>query len=500
MKIFHKLKIFFLFVSITLFISGAVLSFSSSAQTKTILRVGERLTYNISFAKFDNAAYAEIYVVSNGKLSDKSAYELSAKLKSSGLVSAAFYLLDETRSTFIAADTGLPLYVRHTTRTSGLPKETIFNFINSPTTNFDLLSLIYKVRETGGAGTFAVQENGKNYNFDFTATGGEVFKAIGTDFETTISTVQSAYLTDLGITEFRINFTNDDRKIPVQIRFKTAKGNFNARIASIQNLEPALDPELTPTPIPVVTPVRTPTPEPTPPPYIENLPLTDELAFELGEVLIYQVSNQGNQVATITLQARERNLFRNEDSLLLTAKVTGIEQGKSPFLLNDGIEGRVDPLTLTPTNIDLKFSGLFSSYNQSTVFDSEKGFALVGGGTKQIEIPVGTHSIMSLAYAVRSFNLKPSLDPTNPVNDTRVAVLFGDDTYVLTLRPQTAEIINLKGEKVGAQLITIKTGNPTADALNIRLWLGNDSKRLPLRLMIGNYQADLIDFNPPPLK
>lgn len=499
MKIFQKLKILFIFVSITLFISGSVAMFSSSAQTKTPFQIGERLTYNISFAKFDNAAYAEVYVVSNGKLADKNAYELSAKLKSNGLLSAAFYLLDETRTTFVAADTGLPLYVRHTTRITGLPKETISSFINSPTTNFDLLSVIYKVRNAGGAGTFAVQENGKNYNFDFTATGGEIVKVIGSEFETTISTVQSAYLNDLGITDFRINFTNDDRKIPVQIRFKTLKGDFNARIASIQNLEPTLDPELTPTPIPIVTLVRTPTPEPTPPPYIENQPLTDDLAFDLGETLTYKVSNLGNQVGTVTLQAKERTLFNDEDSLLLTAKVTGIEQGKPPFLLNEAIEGRVDPSTLTPISIDLKFAGLFSSYNQSTIFDSEKGFALVGG-KKQIEIPVGTHSILSLAYAVRSFNLKPSLDPTNPVNDTRVAVFFGEDSYVLTLRPQTAEIINLKGEKVGAQLITIRTGNPSIDSLNIRLWLGNGSKRVPLRLMIGNYQADLVDFSAIPLK
>ena len=108
------------------------------------------------------------------------------------------------------------------------------------------------------------------------------------------------------------------------------------------------------------------------------------------------------------------------------------------------------------------------------------------------EIPVGTHSILSLAYAIRSFNLKPSKDLNNPVNDTRVAVFVGDQAFVFTLRPANAEFISLKGEKISAQLISITTGNPQIDELKLQLWLSNDAKRLPLRLSIGAYQADLI--------
>jgi len=88
--------------------------------------------------------------------------------------------------------------------------------------------------------------------------------------------------------------------------------------------------------------------------------------------------------------------------------------------------------------------------------------------------------------------LKPSKDFSNPVNDTRVAVFLGTKAYVFTLRPSNADIINLQGEKVSAQLISITTGNPAIDVLNLRLWLSNDEKRLPLRLAAGSYQADLI--------
>ena len=44
-------------------------------------RTGERLTYNFSFEKFKNVAFAEIYVVSRGKLEGRDAFELRSKVK-----------------------------------------------------------------------------------------------------------------------------------------------------------------------------------------------------------------------------------------------------------------------------------------------------------------------------------------------------------------------------------------------------------------------------------
>jgi hypothetical protein len=481
-------------LAISLCLAGSFLLFSKSnpvfAQNRNLFQIGERITYNISFEKYNNAAYAEIYVVSDGKLSGKDAVQLQAKLKSVDLLSAAFYLFDEVRTTFVAAENGLPLYVRNISNAGVLPKEKIDNFLNAPTANYDLLSVIYKVRNSGGAGSFSVQENGQVYNFDFTSTGGETVKTDAGEFETSISSVQSQYLTDLGITDLRINFTSDEKNIPVLIRFKTSKGNFTAAAASIQNLAPVIKAENTPTPTPTVVIVKTPVPIPTPTPYINNRNLNDELSFVLGETLTYKVTQRGTDVGTVELQARERVEFEKEDSLRLVAKVT--KSSGSVLSLNDVIEARVDPFTLAPMQIDLKFKNDLSRFNQSTSFDQIQGIA-INSGNKRIDIPVGTHSILSLAYAVRSFNLKPSLDPKNPVNDTRVAVFLGDKPYIFTLRPQKAEIINLKGEKVGAQLVTIRTGNRTIDSLNLRIWLSNDSKRLPLRLMAGNYQADLVD-------
>lgn len=461
-----------------------------SARTPaTNFRVGERLTYNFSFERFKDVAYAELFVASRGKLEGRDAVELQSKFKTVNLLSAAFYLIDETRTTFVSTESGLPLYSRKVSNAGVLPQEEIKNYLITPATNFDLLTMLYQTRNTGGIGNFQFQENGRVYNINFTPTGNERVKTDAGDFETVITTVQSDFLTENEIKELRINFSVDEQRIPVLLRFKTAKGEFRGSLSSIQVIDET--PDATPTAVQTPVVVSTPKPVATPTPYIENQPLLPELPFVLGETLQYQVSNSGRKIATVTLQAKERKLYLNEDSLLLTATVTGIEPTNQIFGLNDGIRAWVNPETLAPKQIDLKFSGFFAAYNQTTVFDQKSGTA-VYDGTNRKEIPVGTHSILSLVYAIRSFNLKPSKDETNPINDTRVAVFLGSQPYVFTLRPANADLITLKGEKVSAQMITVITGNPTVDPQGLRVWLSNDQTRLPLRLSFGTFQADLI--------
>ncbi len=455
-------------------------------------RVGERLSYNISFNKFDNAAYAEIYSVSRGKLGEQNAVELRAKIKTVNLVSSAFYSLDEARTTFASPETNFPLYIRKTTNTSVLPKEIIYNYLVNPTAANDLLTLIYQIRNAGGVGNFTFQEDEKTYSINLLNTVGERVRTDAGEFDTIVSTAESPYFTDRGISNFQINFTQDEARIPVLIRFKTAKGNFRAALASRQFIEPGTTAEPTPAALVTPAPQKTPKPVATPTPYVENQPLSADLPFALGETLEYQISSLGGKYfGNVRLQAKERKQFAGQDSLLLTATATETEAGNPLFNLNDSIRAQVNPDSLAPQQIDLKFAGANAAYNQTAQFNQKTG-AVVFGGANSAPVPVGTHSLLSLAYAVRAFNLKPSKDATNPVNDTRVAVFVGSQAYVFTLRPSSGEFINLKGEKIAAQLIAITTGNPSIDQLSIRLWLGTDEKRLPLRLTVGNYQADLI--------
>jgi hypothetical protein len=461
----------------------------AAASVDTSFKVGERLTYTVGFEKFSNVAYAELQTVSRGRIGDVEVVELRSRVKTLDFLSAAFYLVDESRTIFASADTGVPLYVARTRYVGGLPKETIQNNLNAPTGNFDLVTMIHKIRQSDGSGSFNIFEGEKIHAVTFQATGPEKIKADAGEFDTSVVNVQCDYLTELGIRDLRINISTDEARVPVAIRFRTAKGEFRAKVASIQNLEPQAEP--LPTPSPIGTPKPTPVPTPTPRSYIDNQPLPPDLSFDLGETLEYRLSTAGQPVATFVLRAAERKEVQGVDSLILSATVTDSPGGT--FAKGDSIVAVVNPETLGPRKLDIKLSGPLASINQSVNFD-ERANLITFRGTGQIEAPVGTHSILSLVYAIRSFNLKPSKDTSNPINDTRVAVFWESRPYIFTLRPSVADLITMQNDKVSAQLISVSTGNPQLDALNLKIWLSNDERRIPLRFMAGSYQADLISY------
>jgi hypothetical protein len=470
------------------FAPGSEAQSVSVINSSSIFRIGEKLTYTISFGKLPNAGYAETHVVSRGKISGKDAVEIRSKVKTIDLFSAAFFRFDESRTTFAAPDTGLPLYITSNNHDTALPKETVTNYLAQPTSNFDLVTLVYKVRESGGLGTFPLFEGEQLYTASFLGAATEKVKTEAGEFDTTVSTVQSDFLTVNGIKEFKINFTADEYRVPVLIRFKMAKGEFRVMLSAI-TLPEVETPSPTPTPTPS-GPKASPTPSPTPPSYVENQPLLEELGFQIGEKLDYQITTGGKPVGVLTLNARERKLFEKLDSLLLTATVTSVEAGSTALRLGDAANVQVDPDTLTPTRIESKFASSLIGLNQTVSFNKRTGM-ISFGGKQPIDAPIGTHTFVSLIYAMRSFNLKPSKNLSNPVNDTRVAVFWESKSYVFTLRPSNPTEITLNGEKVSAQMITVKTDNKELDALALKVWLGTDS-RVPLRFSAGTYQADLI--------
>jgi Protein of unknown function (DUF3108). len=315
-----------LFAALCLVVSAAV----GQDSARSSFKIGERLTYNVSFERYNNVAYAETYVASRGKIDGKDAVELHSRIKTLGFVSAAFYLLDESRTVFASPVTGMPMYVETTSNGGLLPKQNISNNLASPAASFDLLTLIYQMRSVGGVGTFAFSENGKTYSVALQSSGAEKVKTDAGEFDTTVSTATSDYFTELGIKDLKINFVNDDRHTPAVFRFATAKGNFRAVLASSTITEPQVaEADLAQTPVPIPQPIITPRPSPTPVPYVDNEPLSEELPFALGETLDYKITISGSPSGSARLQAKERTQFQGIDSLLLTAEITGVNRGNT---------------------------------------------------------------------------------------------------------------------------------------------------------------------------
>jgi hypothetical protein len=147
----------------------------------------------------------------------------------------------------------------------------------------------------------------------------------------------------------------------------------------------------------------------------------------------------------------------------------------------------VDPETLAPIWFEGQF-GAIPVLSQTAKFERTGKIAF---GGKSIDAPVGTHTILSLMYAMRSFNLQRSKVSTNAVNDTRVAVFWDGKPAIFELRPASPADIDLNGTQVSAQLITVTTRDPVLDAMGVKVWLATNS-RIPLRYAVGSYQADLI--------
>ncbi len=458
-------------------------------------RIGEKLTYMVSFEHFKNAAFVEISTGSRGNLGGQDVVELRSVVRTLDLASAAFHMIDEERIVYASAESGQPVYIKKIDNTGGLPRSSVKDNTTLPGGGeLDLLTAIWKIRNSGGSGTLNFQDGEKTYSISFSTTGAERVKTAAGDFETTVLTIQTEYLAERGILDLKVNVTSDASRIPVVFRFKMAnKKEMRADISGIQNTQPQPTPSpimpIAPTPTPEVS--RTPRPAATPKPYIDNLPLAPELSFPLGESLEYRVNLMGRQLGIVRMEARERKQFLGKDSLLLIGTVTSAEPGNGVFAANDHFRAQVDPDTLIPFQADIKFSGSLAELNQTINWDAATN-AITFRNNGRVDAPVGTHSILSLLYAMRSFNLKRSPDRNNPVNDTRVAVFWENKPLVFTLRPGDAETIELNGLKMPAQMITLVTGDARLDQLGLKIWLSNEPSRLPLRIAAGPYQADLM--------
>ncbi|KXK05947.1 MAG: hypothetical protein UZ17_ACD001000506 [Acidobacteria bacterium OLB17] len=455
-------------------------------------RIGERISYNISLDNFRNAAFFETHVISRGKIADKNVVEIESRMRTQGFVSAAIILLDERRTTFASIEDGSPVLIKRVLDGGVSQRQVDVDNTRAAGAPLDLIAALFKARASGGSGSFPFSEDGEDSTITFLPEGSGKVETGQGPFDSTIVRVTGPYFDSHGIKNVRLWLSDSEAKIPVAFEFKTRNGTFRGTLASYSVETPgAPTPTPSPTPIPVATPQKPairPTPSPTP--YIADQPLLPELKFRLGEELTYEVTEGGRKVGSFLLAARERKLVGIYDTLVLEAKVTGVDGPNPPFSLGDSMVANVDPASLGPSSLAAKLSRSAAAYSQNATFDQRTG--TVTFGPNKAEGPIGVHCVLSLVYAMRSFNLAPSREASNPVNDTRVAVFWRDKVQIFSLRPSRPETIELAGKKVEAQAITIVTHDPAIDKLGFKIWLSTGAERTPLRFATGAFQADLV--------
>jgi len=289
-----------------------------------------------------------------------------------------------------------------------------------------------------------------------------------------------------------VYFTDDARHIPVLITAKVSTGKLEVELAGSEIIKSpttaaspsaTVDPAAKPTPTP--TPRPTPKPQPTPVQPVNN----PDWPFIVGEQLNYQVfiGTSNTPLGLATFQARGRSRYCERDGLNLsvTAQTTGA--AARLFVANDTIESYVDPITFLPYRTVLNLSEGKRRLNETLLVDQTKGLVTTDKG-KRIEIPIGTHDYLSLFYVIRSFNIVPT-------KRNAISVLVEDKPKTIFVNSLKRETIEIGKQKISAIAISLTTDDPQADKYQLRMWVSNDRRRLPLRITcmteLGLLRADL---------
>jgi len=460
-------------------------------------QAGERLTYNVSFSNFPTAAHIELFNAGPSNNVNQPGLVLRAHVETTGAVNAALYSINNDYTTYVNAETGLPNHSQQVVREGGRSADTSRDY-NVPvgvsaiparvaySGPYDFLSAFYRMRALPLAEGFSyfltVRGDTEQYDVEMRVRGRQLVKTNVGSFNTIVAQLRvrnNSTANDYGV---HIYFSDDERHVPVLITARLKAGEIRAELVSS---------ELPSTPPPTTTgPPNTAQPRvtgtPTPPG--TGLPTTG-LPFAVGEQLNFNVflGSTAPSVGTATFQVKQRAKYFNRDGLLLAVQAQTTNAAARLFVANDQINTYVDPATLLPFRIEINRREGRNRINKTFTIDQDRGNATTDKGVR-IEIPVGTHDIVSVLYALRSFNLAPP-------KRNAVSFLVEDRPRTLFITSLKREAIELGGQKIPAVQLSLTTDDPQGDKYALRLWVSDDIRRLPLRITattpLGPLRADL---------
>jgi hypothetical protein len=456
-------------------------------------RVGERLTYNVSFSNFPSAAHVEVEVVSRGVHFGREAIQLRGHVETTGVVNVALLAINNDYVSYIDPETGLPFRFQETARDAIKTADSVQDF-SQPAGNeaipprqrgfpgtYDLVSAFYRVRALpladGSVYNLSVRSEGTEYQAELRVVGHDVVRTNVGSFQTIVTQIR---INNSPIKNLKAYFTDDERHVPVLVTGRVSSGEIRAELAGSEIVRSATE-IAAPTPEIVVAPA--PTPAPAPPALSENLP------FKLGEELNYQVFIGPSNVALgqATFQVKGRSRYFDRDGVYLTVTAQTTAAAARIFVARDQVDSYVDPKGLLPYRTVMNMAEGQRRLVQTLTFSQDVGTVTSDKGAR-IDIPVGTHDYLSFFYALRTFNLTPA-------KRSAIAMLVENKPKTLFVESIKRETIQLGDRKVPAIALMITTDDPEPDKFQLRAWVSDDRRRLPLRLTcttkLGPLRADL---------
>ncbi|MDQ5845104.1 MAG: DUF3108 domain-containing protein [Acidobacteriota bacterium] len=466
-------------------------------------RVGERLTYNVSFSNFNTAAHVELLVAARGTFFGREGIQLKGHVETTGMVHAALFAINNDYITYVDPVSGSPYYSRQIVRTASRTSESSADFNQPAGTaappkgtaqffgNHDFLSAVYRVRALplteGTTYTLAVRDEKEIYEIEIRVRGRSVVKTSVGSFDTVMAQIKvrnNSRADDLGI---RVYFSDDQRHVPVLITAKPSAGEIRAELAGSEFIAtPPVPPAPGPSPVPA-----SPAPPPTGNPTVSagNETSLTGLPFRVGEQLNYQVflPSIPSAAARATFQVRARSKYFNKDGVLFELNASTTNALQNIFFASDQIKSYADPKTLLPFQTEMNLAEGRRRSNIKLTINQDYGTATTEKGDR-IEIPVGTHDYLSFFYALRTLNLVPP-------RRSAVSILVNNKPKTLFISALKREPLQLGSQTISAIQVSLTTDDPEADKYQLRVWLSDDDRRLPLRITavtkLGAVRADL---------
>lgn len=470
--------------------AGPVDSFNPKAY-----RIGEQLTYDVSFSQFISAAHIELQVAKRGTFFGRDAIRLRAHAETTGVVNVALLALNNDYISYVDPGSGLPIRTQEVVRQSGRASNVTSDYmVTTPAATasgtgelagiYDILSAIYRVRAmplTAGASYLInVRHENQDYQAEIRVLGHEMIKTKIGSFNAIVVRL-NAKNSGLEDNRTRIYFSDDDLHIPVLVRIKHPAGEIRAELAG-SDLRTAPAPRPSPSPVspqPTVT-IKATTPE--------AGPTRSDLPFKVGERLNYLIylPRVDQPVGTALYEVKARGRYFDHEGFLLSARLQTTPAIGRLFTANDQVNSYVDPVSLLPFRTEMVLVEGNRRTNRNYTVDQDRGSAVENG--TRIEIPVGTHDLVSLLYAVRTFELSPA-------KRNAISILVDKRPVTLFITSQRRETIDLGGQKLPAVLLTLTTDDSLSDKYQFRAWVSDDFRRLPLRFTaateLGLVRADL---------
>jgi len=457
-------------------------------------RVGERLTYNVSFSNFPDAAHVEVEVMSRGTQFGREAIQLRAHVETNGVINVALFAINNDYTTYVDPANGLPFRVEESARDAIKSADSVQDF-NQPAGNeaippkqkgfpgtYDFISAFYRARAlplaAGGVYDLTVRGQGTDYQAELKVVGHDTIRTNVGSFSAIVTEVKTS---GSPLKNLKIYFSDDERHVPVLVTARIRSGDLKAELAGSELVKP-------PPQIATQAPSIVAAPDPKPP-VVAPPALSENFPFKIGEQLNYQVfiGSNNTPMGTANFQVRGHQRYFDHDGVFLsvTAQTTGA--AASLFVARDQIESYVDPKALLPFRTVMNLVEGRRRLNQILTVNQDQGVATSDAGAR-IEIPVGTHDYLSFFYVLRTFNFAAK-------KKHALAVLVENKPKTLFIEAQEKQVIQLGNQRIPAIGLSITTDDPEPDKYQLRLWVSDDHQRLPLRLTcttkLGPLRADL---------